>query len=195
MIPKSLHRTAGKRTESNYNANQSSGLDYRGYALSELMIVVAVIGIILGITIPETGRAYNRDKLNEAALLLRGWLGEVARKPDTIGQSCTVTIPTGTIATGGQIASVSPATCSSSPILRLPGITNLSFNVGATPNSWSFTPRNAISSATNIDIKLSLSTLTALRCVRVGAISGLLRLGRNDTTSNVSSSCTSWSSI
>jgi hypothetical protein len=31
--------------------------------------------------------------------------------------------------------------------------------------------------------------------VRVGAISGLLRLGRNDTTSNVSSSCTSWSSI
>jgi|694.fasta_scaffold50390_4 type II secretory pathway pseudopilin PulG len=197
MTLQSLKQTVKRSRWPTSKIKSALGFDLLGFALSELMITAAVIGIVLGIAIPETGRAYNRDQLNEAALLLRGWLSEIARRPDTLGQACTVTISTGTIATGGQIASVSPSTCSNTPILRLPGISNRSYSVGTTQTSWSFTPRYAISSASNIEIKLSLSssTLPALRCVRVGAISGLLRLGRNDTTSNVSSSCTTWSSI
>jgi len=195
MILRSFKQRGSRGNPSIHKIKPNFGVDSMGFSLPELMITVAISTIVLSIVIPETGRAYNRDRLNEAALLLRGWLGEIATKPDTLGQSCTVTISTGTIATGGQIASVLPTTCSSSPTLRLPGISNSSFSVGATQASWSFTPRNAINSANNIEINLSLSNLTALRCVRVGAITGLLRLGRNDTTSNVSSSCTTWSSI
>lgn len=195
MILQSLRLKANQGTWPACSMNSALGFKPKGFTLPELMITVAIIGTIFGIIIRETGSAHNRYKLNESAFLLRGWLGEIARKPDTLGQSCTVTISTGTIATGGQIASVSPSTCSNTPTLRLPGISNLSFSVGATQTSWSFTPRNAISSANDVQIKLSLSTLTALRCVRVSAISGLLRLGRNDTTSNVSSTCTTWSFI
>jgi prepilin-type N-terminal cleavage/methylation domain-containing protein len=167
----------------------------KGFTMIELMVTVAILGIVMGIMITESGRAYNRDKLNEASLQLSSWLGEIANEPDTLGQSCTVTVTTGTIASGGQIASVTPTACSSTPTLRLPGLSNLSFTVGATQTSWSFTRRNAVDATSNIDIKLSLSNFTALRCVRVFAISGLLRLGRDNTTSNVSSTCSNWSTI
>jgi prepilin-type N-terminal cleavage/methylation domain-containing protein len=166
-----------------------------GFTLIELMVTVAVIGIISSIVIAESGTAYNRDKLNEASLLFRSWLLEISNKPDTIGQSCTIAVTTGTITSGSQIASVSPATCSSTPTLLLPGtFTGLTFNVGATQSTWSFTRRNAIDSSNDVIIKFSLNGFTALRCVRVQAISGLLRLGRNNASSNVSpfGTCDNW---
>lgn len=184
-----------------HSLNNSAKRSFRsfqstGFTLVELMVTVAVVGILSSVVIAESGRAYNRDKLNEASLLLRGWLLEISNKPDTIGQSCTITISTGTITTGSQVASVSPAACSGSPTLLLPGtFTGLTFNVGATQTTWSFTRRNAIDSANDVIIRLSLNGFTALRCVRVQAISGLLRLGRNNAPLNASSTCDIWNSI
>lgn len=164
--------------------------------MSELMVTVAIIGVVFGITLRETGNAYNRDKLNQTSLLLRAWLLEISNKPDTIGQSCAVTISTGAITTGGQIASVSPSACSGSPVLAMPGnFSGLTFNVGATKTTWSFTRRNAIDSTSDVIIKLSLNGFTSLRCVKVQAISGLLRLGLNNTTSNVTATCSNWNII
>jgi prepilin-type N-terminal cleavage/methylation domain-containing protein len=167
-----------------------------GFSLVEVMVAVAIIGIITAIAVVESGKAYNRDKLNEATLLLRSWLLEISNKPDTIGQSCAITISTGTISTGAQIASVLPVTCSSSPTLLLPGRSSgQSFNVGASQTTWSFTRRNAINSANDVIIKFSINGFTSLRCVRVQAISGLLRLGYNDATSDVTATCNNWSTI
>lgn len=166
-----------------------------GFTAIELLVSVAVFLTLVGISIAESGRTFNRDKLNEASLLLRGWLLEISNKPDTIAQSCAITISTGTISTGGQIASVSPTSCSSTPVLRMPGqFSGLTFNVGATQTTWSFTRRNAINSTNDVIIKLSTSGFTSLRCIKVQAISGLLRMGRNTSTSDVTSagSCNQW---
>jgi prepilin-type N-terminal cleavage/methylation domain-containing protein len=169
-----------------------------GFSMLELLVCVSVLAILSGITIAESGRTFHRDKLNEAALLLRGWLQEISSKPDTIAQSCAITITTGTINTGGEVARVTPTNCSSTPILRMPGqFSGLTFNVGATQTTWSFTRRSAINSTDNVIIKMSTNQITALRCVRVQAISGLLRMGRNNSTSDVSSTgnCTEWSAL
>jgi hypothetical protein len=55
-----------------------------------------------------------------------------------------------------------------------------------------FTRRNSTTSTSNVDVKLATSSLTALRCVRVVAISGLLRVGRNNSSADVSQTCNSW---
>jgi len=167
-----------------------------GFTIPEIMVTAAIIGIVSSISIIESGNAYNRDRLNQASLLLKGWLLELANQPDKVGQSCAVTISTGAITTGGQIASVSPSTCSNSPVLRMPGdFSSLKFNVGATNTTWSFTRRNAIDSTNDVIIKFSLNGYTALRCVRVQALSGLLRLGRNKATSDVTATCDNWNTI
>jgi len=167
-----------------------------GFTLIEMMVAIAVIGIISGITIVETGRAYNRDQINRTSLQLRSWLLEISSQPDKLGQSCTITMDTGAIAGGTRIASVQPTACSTTPNLIMPGRSNLTFNVGATQPSWTFTRRNSIDSSNDVIIKFSLNGFTALRCVKVTAISGLLRLGRNDATSDVSAgTCNNWNTI
>jgi hypothetical protein len=64
--------------------------------------------------------------------------------------------------------------------------------VGATSNIVVFTRRNSTTSDKNVDVKLATSSLTALRCVRVVAISGLLRVGLNNSSADVSQSCNRW---
>lgn len=169
----------------------------KGFTMTELMVTVAVLGIVSAITIVETGNAYNRDRLNEVSLLVNGWLQEISNEPDTLGQSCAVTISTGSITSGAQIASVTPTACTSTPVLRLPGtFSGMTVNVGASQATWSFTRRNAINSTNNIILRFSLNGFTSLRCVRLQAISGLVRLGSNSTTSDVvSATCNTWNAI
>jgi hypothetical protein len=186
----------GLKASTGLRLDDASGMP--GFSMLELLVSASILTILTGIVIAESGRTYHRDKLNEAALLLRGWLNEVANKPDTIAQSCAITISTGTISTGSQLASVTPATCSSTPVLRMPGqFSGLSFNVGTTQITWSFTRRNAIDSTNDVIIKMSTNQVTALRCVRVQAISGLLRMGRSNSTSDVSptGTCNQWSAL
>jgi len=52
----------------------------QAFTMVELMVTVVIIGIVMGITITESRNAFNRDRLNEATLLLRGWLGEIQKK-------------------------------------------------------------------------------------------------------------------
>jgi hypothetical protein len=168
------------------------------FTITELMVAFAILGFIAAISIRESGAAYNRDMLNDASLRLRAWLLEISNKPDTTGSSCQVTITTGTVSSGGVIARVLPTTCSGTPSLRIPtGFKTLTYNVGSTQTVWSFTRRNAIDSTNDVIVKLSLNGLTALRCVKVQAISGLVRLGRNNANSDVTSTgaCSNWSLI
>jgi len=167
-----------------------------GFTTLELVVIVAILTIIARISIVETRIAYDRDRINQASLLLAGWLQEISSKPDVLGQSCAVTITTGTVASGAQVASVSPTSCSSLPVLRLPGdFRSASYSVGATKTTWSFTERNAIDSTGDVTVKFSLTGLTSLRCVRLNAISGLVRLGSNNATSDVSQTCSTWNDI
>jgi hypothetical protein len=78
----------------------------------------------------------------------------------------------------------------------LPGdFRSASYSVGATKTTWSFTERNAIDSTGDVTVKFSLTGLTSLRCVRLNAISGLVRLGSNNATSDVSQTCSTWNDI
>jgi len=164
------------------------------FSLVELMVVVSTLLIGAAVVVPIIRSSYQRDVLNEAIRGLEGWLLEVSRSPDQDGQTCVVTFTTGTgLGRGSQIASVSPTSCASTSTLTLPTAQGQTFSVGASGTTVSYTRRNAITSTSNVEVRVAITGLTAMRCVRLQAISGLVRMGRNNTSSTVASqSCNEW---
>jgi len=169
-----------------------------GFTLLELMVVVAVLGLVSAVTIQQVTGYWQRERLNAATMELTGWLEEVAAGSQQQSSSCTVTLTTGASRAGGsELARVSPAACAREPVLLLPSLhQSASFAVGSSlsPSSWTYSPRGTISSTdADISIRLSLGGSAPLRCVRVSGTLGVLRLGRDNSRGSVSSECSDWS--
>lgn len=173
------------------------------FSLLELMIVVAIIGMINGLTIAFSGREWEREKLNGVAVGLVGWLEEVRanalRQTSDIASSggCVVTVNTLTnAAVGTRVASVSPTDCAKSASFIIPGITSNvdRYNI-ANSNAATiiFTPRGSVTSNTDAIIRIYLVGSTRLRCVSVSSVLGVIRVGSNSNATSVASSCTDYS--
>lgn len=190
----------------------------RGFALSELMITVAMIGITVAISIPIGVQFWRREQANAAVLDLAGWLAEVQRTTNTSNVSCRVNLTTGSnlapqsvlaTATAIQPGTTTPATgvtCGSGNPLRLPGIAGAtSFQVGSTipGGTLFFTQRGAISTdnlvssaaTTDYSVRVSVNGQNPMRCVRLSGMLGLIRLGSHSTTGSVATDCNRWGAL
>jgi type II secretory pathway pseudopilin PulG len=168
-----------------------------GFSIIELAVVLFILLIASTVLIPISRSSYQRDVLNQAISSLEGWLLEVSRSPDQTGQTCVVTFTTGgPLTRGSQIASVSPSTCANPSTVTLPTTQGQSFSVGASSATVSFTRRSAITSTSNVEVRVAVTGLTAMRCVRILGISGLVRMGRHNTSSTVNNNtgqlCNEW---
>ena len=160
--------------------------------VTELLLVVALIGILSAVSISNSLELWRRERLNGVALELEGWLEGISRMPERNGTSCEVTISSGTLAGGQTLATVSPTSCAANATLVVPVILRSdNLSVGASATSWSFTPRMAIDSSSDVHIRLAFSGSAPVRCVRVSATLGLLRIGRNDSSSSTAVDCPS----
>jgi Tfp pilus assembly protein FimT len=171
-----------------------------GFSLTQLSITVAIISILSGITISNSLTSWHDAQAAELALQLAGWLEQISRAPEVIpevnGQkTCTVTFASGitggiTLNNGAELASVSPTSCSPEPTFRVPtrfGAHQIS--AGASAASVVFTPRTAITSTTDIQVRLAVLDQAPVRCVRLSAVLGLLRIGRNDASTSTTTNC------
>ena len=162
-----------------------------GFSTIELMVTVAVLGIVAAVVIPANQVQWRGERANAAALELTSWLEVIARTPDQTGTTCDVTITTGNNrAAGATLATVTPNTCAPESTLRLPGsvLGASTYNVGASTTTFSFTPRGAVS-PTNIQVRFSIDGLEPVRCVQLTGLLGLPRLGSNNASGNVSTAC------
>ena len=172
-----------------------------GFSMPELMIVVAIIGILSGVTISLSGTEWRRERVNSQALQLAGWLDSVRQLAQRQqGSGCTVTLSSGPIAGGGVLAQInstaSPLCASRSPEPQLLAASieaGSTFTVTPTATTLVFTPRGTTTNAANVDIGIVLTGQTPQRCVRVTPIIGMIRIGRNDGSSNPSNACAIWS--
>jgi Tfp pilus assembly protein FimT len=170
-----------------------------GFSTMELMVTVAVLGVVAALVVPANQSQWRRERVNAAAVELTSWLEVIARTPDQTGTTCTVTVSTGTnLAAGATLATVAPATCAPESTLRLPGavLGASTYNVGASATSITFTPRGAISTdgvgtavANSIQVRISIDGQAPLRCVQLTGLLGLIRLGNNNATGNVTTAC------
>ncbi|MCT0224854.1 prepilin-type N-terminal cleavage/methylation domain-containing protein [Synechococcus sp. CS-1328] len=166
-----------------------------GFTLTEFMVVVVLIGIVGAVTISLGIDSWRRERLNAVVIELAGWLEEISRNPERNGTACTVTVDTGSRSPGSRLARVEPTSCSANPAFNIPATFGSdNFNVGSSQDSWTFTPRGAISSASDVQVRIAISGQQPVQCVRLSGTLGLIRLGRNEASSDVSSSCTVFSS-
>ena len=162
----------------------------RGFTLTELMLVVVLIGVVGGVAVNLMPSIWRRDRLTATAVELQGWLEEIARVPERSGSSCLVTVQTGSRAVGSALATVSPSSCSPQPTLLVPASLGQGpLQVQATPSSWSFTPRGAVDLGAPLQIRLVLGGQPPLRCLQVGAALGLLQLGGAESSTDLSQHC------
>lgn len=175
----------------------------RGFSLVELMVVIAVIGLINGLAIALTGSEWQRDRVNGVALGLAGWLEEVRgnalrqTSDDPAAGGCVVSVSSlSNAAAGTSVASVTPTNCASSASFEIPGVVSGADRYDiATSNSSTitFTPRGSVTGTSDAVVKIFLRGSLQLRCVRVSAILGLVRVGSNSAASSSADSCSDYS--
>jgi Tfp pilus assembly protein FimT len=168
--------------------------------LMELMITLAVLGIVTGITVTLAGSEWRRERVNTVAIELASWLEAIRqsslRQPGTA--PCVVSFHTSSpVSNGAVLATVAPASCSPESSFTVSGLADNgdSFAVAltpATPSSLSFSPRGSISATADTDLRLLLVGTGQMRCVRLTATLGLIRIGSNSAATGTGDSCTTY---
>lgn len=159
----------------------------RGYTVVELMVTVAILGILSAVVIDVGWREWRREQVNSVVLELASWLQSV-RRAALKGNSCLVTIQSGSLASGAQLAQISG--CSTVQALRLSGISgnrNVEVSVqGMDNNSFTFTPAGTLFPAPEADPDLQVPIVISVRldgdadsgrCLQLDGLLGALDLG------------------
>jgi len=172
----------------------------RGFSLTEMMVVVVILGVLSGLVIDAGIRDWRREQVNAVVVELAGWL-ESVRRAALKGSSCQVTLTTtnGSLAAGAVLAqgadvgatdadadaAASPIAnnCRSSQPLVIPSLgTSQRFQVVATAGSFVFTPAGTLYPAPQpsapIVIQVSLADgQDQQHCVQLEGLMGLIQLG------------------
>jgi prepilin-type N-terminal cleavage/methylation domain-containing protein len=165
----------------------------RAFSLTELMVTVAVIGILSSIVILITGNEWRRERVQAVQVDLVGWL-EAVRRAALRGNSCTVTIDT-TIDTPGQELGTVSGSCLYQLPMTVPGVTatGTRYAFSAEPKELVFTPRGTVrgssgSLATDALISITLEGGGPMACIAISPTVGAIRSGLiHSTDSNACS--------
>lgn len=178
-----------------------------GFSLPEMLITVVILGVIAAIGTDSLVNLARRERANSVTTELTGWLDQVSRDASRFnaqagGALCTVTISTGIVAVGAQLARIEPAACASQNILTLSDLyaNNASATITATPSQFVFTPRGTLSTTTNaalpngqVLININVNNELPLRCIRLVGLIGVLEVGRNNAAAT--GACTEWGRV
>jgi prepilin-type N-terminal cleavage/methylation domain-containing protein len=191
--------------------------DDRGLTLVELLVTVAIIGVVSSVLFTVSQGSWRRERANAATMELAGWLDQISRSSAKLGVSCRVTLNTGTLAPGAVLASVTPTNCATEANVQLPAInTNQNFLVSVSagvspfttstmsgPVSWNHTRRGTLSprfrngfpageAFLGVNVRISVAGQVPVRCLWVNML-GVQSMGRNNATGDVMMNCIDWS--
>jgi prepilin-type N-terminal cleavage/methylation domain-containing protein len=186
--------------QTEWRAGRKASQGMQGFSLAEVLLAVALIGILSSIVIANDPGQWQRERANALANELAGWLEEVLSYSMRNNAQCDVQITTGTRNVGSTLASITnTAACPvRAPTFTIPAVLGqagdqyevASFNAdsGVAQTTFTYTPRGAITATNNLQILMAVrpgggAAVVPLRCVRITATLGLISVGRNDGAS------------
>jgi prepilin-type N-terminal cleavage/methylation domain-containing protein len=151
-----------------------------GFSLSELMIVVVVLGILSALVIDVGIRDWRRQQVNAVAVELAGWLDTV-RRVALKGSSCTVTFEAAASFSPGH--TLARSSCSPPQPFRISGLTHNQGFRAVVPESFSFTPAGTVHPAPAGNSPLLIRVRLAdhgdpERCVQLDGLLGVIGVGQ-----------------
>jgi Tfp pilus assembly protein FimT len=156
---------------------------HHGFALSELLIIVVILGILSGPVIVNSRRDYDRDRINAVVTSFAAWLQAVQAAATREANGCSVSVtPGNNLNDGSSLATVTPTTCSTESTFRINSSAGgaVQFNITgpaiANP-PLIFNPRGAISATTDQVWTVQLVGSTLQRCVQLTRGFGAIRIG------------------
>jgi prepilin-type N-terminal cleavage/methylation domain-containing protein len=166
-----------------------------GFSIVELLVVVAIISILAGLSIPAFLSVLRRERANAVVLSLYGWLNEIRQVATRVeGEGCQIQFQTGTFAVGQVMAQVSNSSCAS----LVPAATFVndgtfsqqrSVQLRSSSPSIAYTPRTLTTNSSDLALTLVVGGDPPVRCLRISAVSGAIEVGKNGSSS-VSADCT-----
>ena len=160
----------------------------QGFSLVELTVVMALIGLMSGISLPLLTRNLANEQLNATTKVAAAWLDDIRRQAIQNSTPCRIVADsanTSLNASCDDLANSSSILKLSDEIQSQQTITLTRTDTGTT--EIVFTPRGTATSGADLELSFAGSPLG--RCLRVMAPLGLVRLGqRIDSACRFSSS-------
>jgi len=161
-----------------FNARNSS----RGFTLIEMLVIIAVVGILAAISAPSFLAWQNRTRVNNALTDVRGALQEAQREAMRKSKTCTVTLNT----TNKKLTSP----CLVTGDRTLPNGVVIATNISGSPAKAAFSYRGTILLSHTGKIILSTGDNTYKRCLVVSSPLGIMRTGSYSGSNSSSSEVT-----
>jgi prepilin-type N-terminal cleavage/methylation domain-containing protein len=174
----------------------------RGFSLPEVMVAVAIIGIMLALASDPLLQFQRRERVNAVAMSMVGWLSMVSRAAlrlnadSSDGAGCQVSFKSGTVTPGNALLEVDAGTSSecrtllgAQAVLKLDSVMTNGFSVQLLPSATTLTyTRRAMTTGTAAQsVKLAVGGTRPIRCIDIDSLSGTLRIGRDNTSTSLAS--------
>lgn len=150
-----------------------------GFTLLELMLVVALIGLLSGIALPSFLSNWEDERLNATTKITVSWLDALRRKAIQNSVPCRATWDLANARLSAQCDHESSPSSVLSLKSEISNSENLSVSLRSSdPIIWTFTPRGTSTTDAEATFTLLGSSSDPGRCLRVTAPLGLIRAAR-----------------
>jgi prepilin-type N-terminal cleavage/methylation domain-containing protein len=158
-----------------------------GFSLVELLVVVAILGILAGIMGPSLIRNLRDQRLKASSESMAAWLDQLRRRAIQESRRCSITVQ----GTSGELQASADNLCGSFPAFSIDDVSQdvvlcavsqgvaanaPSCNSGGGTATIRFSPRGT--SPDDVLLQVAIPGHSPNRCVQLVAPLGLLRVGR-----------------